>query len=97
MGAGFSGDVATYYARHRLSYPPEVLDAIVGAYRLGPGDTVVELGCGTGQMSLPLASQVGTVVGVDPEPDMLALARRAALNAERANAAWLLGRVSKCV
>lgn len=91
MGAGFSGEVATYYARHRRSYPPEVLDALVGTFNLGPGDTVVDLGCGTGQLSLPLAARVGAVVGVDPEPDMLALARRAALNAGRANAAWLLG------
>ncbi|MEU4570191.1 class I SAM-dependent methyltransferase [Micromonospora sp. NPDC023956] len=91
MAAGFSGEVATYYARHRRGYPSEVLDAVVGAFGLGDGDTVVDLGCGTGQLSVPLAARVGTVLGVDPEPDMLALARRAALDAGRANAAWLLG------
>ncbi|WDZ82637.1 class I SAM-dependent methyltransferase [Micromonospora cathayae] len=96
MGAGFSGEVATYYARHRRGYPPEVLDALVGAFGLGPGDTVVDLGCGTGQLSLPLAARVGAVIGVDPEPDMLALARQAAHNTARPDAArpdatWLLG------
>ncbi|MFJ8689646.1 class I SAM-dependent methyltransferase [Micromonospora wenchangensis] len=91
MRASFSGEVATYYARHRRGYPPEVLDALVEAFGLGTGDTVVDLGCGTGQLSLPLAARVGAVVGVDPEPDMLALARQAALNAARANATWLLG------
>ncbi|MEU2615314.1 class I SAM-dependent methyltransferase [Micromonospora sp. NPDC007271] len=91
MGAGFSGEVAAYYARHRRGYPPEVLDAIVGAFGLSANDTVVDLGCGTGQLSLPIATRVGAVVGVDPEPDMLALARRAALKGGRANAAWLLG------
>ncbi|RLK25902.1 methyltransferase family protein [Micromonospora sp. M71_S20] len=91
MGTGFSGEVATYYARHRRGYPPEVIDAVVGAFGLDDGDTVVDLGCGTGQLSLPLAARVGAVVGVDPEPDMLALARRAALDAGATNAAWLLG------
>ncbi|MGK5519616.1 class I SAM-dependent methyltransferase [Micromonospora sp. URMC 107] len=91
MGTGFSGEVATYYARYRRGYPPEVLDAVVGAFGLDDGDTVVDLGCGTGQLSLPLAARVGTVLGVDPEPDMLALARRAALDAGVTNAAWLLG------
>lgn len=91
MGAGFSGEVATYYARHRRGYPPEVLDALVAAFGLGSADTVVDLGCGTGQLSLPLAGRVGTVIGVDPEPDMLALARQAASNAASANAVWLLG------
>ncbi|MBX7267351.1 class I SAM-dependent methyltransferase [Micromonospora sp. Llam7] len=91
MRASFNGGVATYYARHRRGYPPEVLDALVEAFGLGAADTVVDLGCGTGQLSLPLAARVGSVIGVDPEPDMLALARQAALDAARANATWLLG------
>ncbi|MER5335729.1 methyltransferase domain-containing protein [Micromonospora sp. NPDC002717] len=68
-----------------------MLDALVGAFGLGAADTVVDLGRGTGQLSLPLAARVGAVIGVDPEPDMLTLARQAALNVARANATWLLG------
>ncbi|MFI6333046.1 class I SAM-dependent methyltransferase [Micromonospora chersina] len=85
MRASFSGEVATYYARHRRGYPPEVLDALVEAFGLAAADTVVDLGCGTGQLSLPLAARVGAVIDVDPEPDVMALARQAALNAARAN------------
>ncbi|GIJ24239.1 methyltransferase domain-containing protein [Micromonospora lutea] len=91
MGAGFSGEVARHYAPYRRGYPPEVLDAIVGAFGLSANDTVVDLGCGTGQLSLPLTARVGAVVGVDPEPDMLALARRAATKGGNSNATWLLG------
>ncbi|WP_431874551.1 class I SAM-dependent methyltransferase [Micromonospora marina] len=80
MATGFGGEVAAYYARHRRGYPPGVLDALAAAFRLGADDTVVDLGCGTGQLSLPLADRVGTVVGVDPEPDMLAIAGRTALD-----------------
>jgi ubiquinone/menaquinone biosynthesis C-methylase UbiE len=52
-----------------------VLDAITGAFGLGPGDIVVDLGCSTGQLAVPMASRVRAVLGVDPEPDMLARAR----------------------
>ncbi|WP_018784419.1 class I SAM-dependent methyltransferase [Micromonospora sp. CNB394] len=83
--------MATYHARHRRGCPPEVLDALAAAFRLGADDTVVDVGCGTGQSSLPLAHRVGTVVGVDPEPDMLAIARRTALDRGIGNATWLLG------
>ncbi|RBQ05964.1 SAM-dependent methyltransferase [Micromonospora sp. LHW51205] len=91
MATGFGGEVATYYARHRRGYPPEAVDALAAVFGLGPDDTVVDLGCGTGQLSIPLADRVGAVVGMDPEPDMLAIARRAALDRGTANATWMLG------
>jgi ubiquinone/menaquinone biosynthesis C-methylase UbiE len=46
---------------------------------LGPGDTVVEMGCGTGANFRHLRERVGptgTVVGVDFTPGMVATARR---------------------
>ncbi|WP_435152999.1 class I SAM-dependent methyltransferase [Micromonospora aurantiaca (nom. illeg.)] len=91
MATGFGGEVATYYARHRRGYPPQVLDALAAAFRLGADDTVVDLGCGTGQLSIPLADRVGAVIGMDPEPDMLVIARRTAVDRGTANATWVLG------
>ncbi|GAA5189801.1 hypothetical protein GCM10023322_43330 [Rugosimonospora acidiphila] len=76
MSLGFGGEVAGYYARYRRGYPPAAVDAIVKAFALGTDDVVLDLGCGTGQLTLPLAERVRAVV--DPEPDMLVLARRAA-------------------
>jgi ubiquinone/menaquinone biosynthesis C-methylase UbiE len=91
MGSDFSGETATYYARYRRGYPPAAVDAIAEAFGLGVDDLVVDLGCGTGQLSVPLAARVRAVVGVDPEPDMLMLARRAATELGVANVSWLLG------
>ncbi|MEU7573378.1 class I SAM-dependent methyltransferase [Micromonospora sp. NPDC049240] len=91
MTKGFTGEVAILYARHRRGYPPEVLDALTDMLHLDATDTVVDLGCGTGQLSLPLAGRTGALIGLDPEPDMLALARRAALDAGTTNATWVLG------
>jgi ubiquinone/menaquinone biosynthesis C-methylase UbiE len=87
----FRGEVADYYSRYRRGYPTAAIDAIAGAFGLGAADLVVDLGCGTGQLSLPLAARVRAVVGMDPEPDMLTLARRTANEHGVANVSWMLG------
>ncbi|PTA46092.1 class I SAM-dependent methyltransferase [Micromonospora sp. RP3T] len=91
MTRGFGGEVATCYARHRRGYPPEVLDALTAALTLDADDTVIDLGCGNGQLTLPLAARVAAVVGMDPEPDMLTIARTTAVRGGLTNVTWLLG------
>jgi SAM-dependent methyltransferase len=91
MGSGFGGEVAAYYAKFRRGYPPAVIDHLASTFRWSGDDVVVDLGCGTGQLALPIAPRVRAVAGVDPEPDMLAMARAAAAQRPVANAAWLLG------
>ncbi|MFD1147389.1 class I SAM-dependent methyltransferase [Saccharothrix hoggarensis] len=91
MALGFAGEVADYYHRYRRGYPPEAIDAVAGAFGLTADDTAVDLGCGTGQLALPLAARLRAVVGVDPEPDMLAHARRAAAEQGLSNLTWVIG------
>jgi SAM-dependent methyltransferase len=88
---GFSGEVAENYARFRRGYPPPVVDALVGAFGLDRTDVAVDLGCGTGQLTLPLAERLRAVVGVDPEPDMLRLAAAAARERGVRTASWMMG------
>lgn len=76
MDLGFRGPVAEYYQRYRRGYPLSVIDAVVAAFGLTSADTVVDLGCGTGQLAVPLAGVVGRVLAVDPSADMLAVGRR---------------------
>lgn len=91
MHGAFHGDVAGYYARYRRGFPPDVVETLATALALTPTDTVLDLGCGTGQLTLPLAAHIGRVVGVDPEPDMLHQARSAARAATVTNVDWVLG------
>jgi SAM-dependent methyltransferase len=88
--ADFSGVTAAYYRRFRRGYPDLVVDRLVEVLGLGAGSRVLDLGCGSGQLTLPLARRVGVVIGADPEPDMLRLGRRAGLAAGLDNVAWLL-------
>lgn len=88
MSRGFRGAIADYYHRHRPGYPPEVFDTLTDTFHLTSNDTALDLGCGTGQLTIPLAERVGTTIGMDIEPDMLAHARNQA--GERP-ITWILG------
>ncbi len=87
----FGGDAAGYYHRFRHGYPSAVVDALADAFNLTGQDVTVDLGCGTGQLTLPLARRVRAVIGVDTEPDMLEHARQAARDADVPNVTWMLG------
>ncbi len=86
--SAFGGEVSEYYQRFRRGYPPEVADALTAAFTLTRDDVVLDVGCGTGQLTRVLAPRVGAVLGMDLEPAMLAQARRATAEP---NVSWLFG------
>ena len=88
---GFSGEVADFYHKYRDGYPSAVIDALVDAFGLNDRDVVVDLGCGTGQLTLPMARRVRAMVGMDPEPDMLRCAQQAARDVKLPNVSWMIG------
>ncbi|HEV2782475.1 MAG TPA: methyltransferase domain-containing protein [Actinophytocola sp.] len=91
MEPGFRGEVTDFYQRFRRGYPPAVVDHLVEAFALTRDDMALDIGCGTGQLTLPLAERVRAAVGLDPEPDMLWRARAAARDRRATNVSWLLG------
>lgn len=70
------GQDAELYDRCRPSYPPRLFTDLARLAGLGPHARVLEIGCGTGQATLPLAQLGCTVVAMDLSPDMAAVARR---------------------
>jgi ubiquinone/menaquinone biosynthesis C-methylase UbiE len=91
MDPGFHGEVADFYHRYRHGYPAAAIDLLAEACGLNAQDMVVDVGCGTGQLTLPIARRVRAVIGMDPEPDMLRRARQAARDAQVSNVTWMLG------
>jgi trans-aconitate methyltransferase len=88
MSLGFTGDVPDFYQRYRRGYPPETINAIASQFSLTHNDIAVDLGCGTGQLTRPLAAKARAVIGIDPEPDMLARARH---EGGGTNITWMIG------
>lgn len=80
LASGLNGDVrpetagfvraAREYERGRPGYPPECVAYIVGAGRLGPGRTVVDLAAGTGKLTRELVASGAHVVAVEPLEEM---------------------------
>ena len=69
-------EVAAEYDRHRPAYPDELIDQACLVAGLGPGDPVLEIGCGTGQLTRGLLARGLHVTAVEPGPSLIALARR---------------------
>src|SRR5690349_14412975 len=84
-------DTAWYYARFRPPYPAEAIDMVVGRFSLLPGSNVIDLGCGTGQVAIPLAQRGISVTAIDPSQEMLAQGREEAASAGVSNVTWLQG------
>jgi SAM-dependent methyltransferase len=69
-------EVPELYERARPLYPPELFDDLVAYARLKEGSRVLEIGCGTGQATLPLAERGLEVVCVELGAGLAAFARR---------------------
>ena len=67
--------VAEDYNSYRTGYPIEVVDALVASSHIHEGSRVLELGCGTGQLSVPLAERGVELVALDLGPHLVAFAR----------------------
>lgn len=77
------------HATHHRSFD----DWFLERHPPGPGDVIVDAGCGTGEFSRRLAELVpeGRVIGVEPDPSMLDVAR----SHSRSNLEFRQGRVQE--
>jgi len=57
-----------------------------------PGDTLVDVGCGPGAAAREARRRGAAVIGVDPDPLMLGLARKISAVRKSADISWVQGR-----
>ena len=58
----------------RPGYPPAIIDAIIALAALPPEGKMLEIGCGTGQITLPFALRGYTILALEPGDALAALA-----------------------
>ena len=83
------GGTAAYYRRGRKPYAPALANALARHLGLNGKGRLLDVGCGPGSVTLVLAPLFESVVGLDPDPAMVAEAARAAAEEKIENAAWI--------
>jgi SAM-dependent methyltransferase len=66
-------EIAEDYDRHRPSYPDGLVDR--ACEDIGPGATVLEIGCGTGQLTRSMLTRGLRVTALEPGRQLIARAR----------------------
>jgi ubiquinone/menaquinone biosynthesis C-methylase UbiE len=68
--------IADRYEASRPGYPLRVVEFVAATAGLGPGASVLEIGCGTGQLTERLARFGFRLTAIDIGPSLIAAARR---------------------
>ncbi|WP_410674978.1 class I SAM-dependent methyltransferase [Amycolatopsis sp. cmx-4-68] len=84
----YSGSAA-YYARGRAAYPAALFTAFAAELGLDGSGRLLDVGCGPGSLTLPLAGRFEEAVGLDADADMLGEASRLATEAGIGNCRWV--------
>src|ERR1700683_5014393 len=69
-------EIAAEYDRHRPAYPDELIDQACQVAGIGSGDQVLEVGCGSGQLTRGLLARGLHVTALEPGQNLIALARQ---------------------
>ncbi len=68
--------VAELYDDSRLGYPADIVDFVIATAGVGAGSNVLEVGCGTGQLTESLASHGFRLTAIDIGASMIGVAQR---------------------
>src|SRR6266436_9468191 len=69
-------EIAAEYDRRRPAYPDELIDQACQVAGIGSGDQVLEVGCGSGQLTRALLARGLHVTALEPGQSLIALARQ---------------------
>ncbi|WP_248517759.1 class I SAM-dependent methyltransferase [Salinarchaeum laminariae] len=89
-GDPFAGTAAAY-AHSRPGYGHEAIGHVADRFDLDAHTRLLDLGCGAGQLAVPLAARAGSVVAMDPNEAMCRATRERASRAGRSNVEIVLG------
>ncbi len=68
-------EAADLYDEVRPGYPERVIDSVVEMSGIRSGGRILEVGCGTGQITIPFARRGYSIVALEPGPSLARIAR----------------------
>jgi SAM-dependent methyltransferase len=89
--AGVVG-VVDDYVRYRLPYPSAMLGEMLDRAALAPDARLLDLACGPGRLTLPIAARFADVLAVDQDAEMVSAGQRLAADAGVNHIRWQVGR-----
>jgi SAM-dependent methyltransferase len=81
---------ADYYARYRPPYPHELFETLRNEAGVDGSGRLLDLGCGTGEIAVPMSPHFREIWAVDQQPEMIELGRERAASAGASNIRWIL-------
>lgn len=89
---------AMYYSKFRPRYPDGMLQDLLRMTVGDHGRHLVDWGCGSGEVALPLSASFDRVTAIDLDPEMVEVARARAADVPTAqNVEWHVGRAEDLV
>jgi len=82
---------ARYYVKYRPKYPKEFFTDAIKTFSFDGEGRLLDLGCGTGELAIPLSPYFKKIVAIDPEPEMLKEGKLQAKRARVKNIKWIRG------
>jgi SAM-dependent methyltransferase len=89
------GKTAHDYGKHRAGFPDEFFERLFERRVVNAGDSVLDLGTGTGTLARGFATRGCNVAGLDPSPALLDEARRLDARAGVTTARYFEGRAEE--
>lgn len=80
---------AEYYSKYRIEYPKQLLDMILKFNDVKGEGKLLDLGCGTGQLAIPLHKYFKEVIGIDISQEMINEARKISLEKNAQNISFI--------
>ncbi len=75
LGTTF-GKVSSLYDKSRVTYPKELIDDIITYSKIKPNAMILDVGCGSGQATLPFAERGYNTVGLDISKELITIAKK---------------------
>ncbi len=70
------GKVASLYDKSRVTYPKQLIDDIITYSKINLNGKIVDVGCGTGQATLPFAEKGYQITGLDISKELITIAKK---------------------